>query len=316
MLSSTINTAKIMVQILSIEEAKRGTSLVKVEMTSGDVFNIGFLSLMPARDAQRYRAVIQKCLDEFEKSGSDDLFNDLARRMLQNGFEMPFYVMPDRNDERTRIGKRIKELREAKEMEAKKLSQLTDIDAANLCRIEQGRYSAGLDMLCKIATALDAKVDIIPNKIKSDPEDFSLTRKAWVVPSNIEIFDIRSCICEFGYCYWQQHYNFQIGDIIYIYATKPYQEICFKFIVTDSDLFYNDEIATQDKFWHSPESIERGKENGRYARIKYMGELHDKQAVSLDTLMKRGYLKAAPQGAICIGEDFARYLENAKNIKP
>ena len=46
-----------------------------------------------------------------------------------------------------------------------------------------------------------------------------------------------------------------------------------------------------------------------------MGELYDKQAVSLDTLLKKGYLKAAPQGAISIGEDFARYLENAKDSK-
>lgn len=302
-----------MVQILSIEEAKRGTSLVKVEMTSGDVFNIGFLSLMPARDSQRYRAAIQEFLNEFEKSGADDLFNDLARRMLQHGFEMPLYVMPDRNDERTRIGKRIKELREAKEMEAKKLSQLTDIDAANLCRIEQGKYSAGLDMLCKIATALDAKVDIIPNKPQIETP--LLDRKAWVVPSNIEIFDIRSCICEFGYCYWQQYYNFGIGDIIYMYATKPYQEIAFKFIVSDIDLQYSDVIAAQNKFWKTPEGVEKGKENDRYAHLKYMGELYDKQAVSLDTLLKKGYLKAAPQGAISIGEDFARYLENAKDSK-
>lgn len=299
-----------MVQILSVEEAKRGTSLVKVEMTNGDVFNIGFLSLVPAKAAQIYSMAIQDFLNKFEESGSDDLFSDLSRRMVQNGYIMPLYVMPDRNDERSRIGKRIKDLRESKKMEAKRLSQLTDIDAANLCRIEQGMYSAGLDMLCKIATALDAKVDIIPNKPQE--YDLQMTRKAWVVPSNIDIFDIRSCICAFGYCYWQQYYNFNIGDIIYIYAAKPYQEICFKFIVSDTDLHYSDEIASQDQFWHSNGSIEKGKENNRYTRIKYVGGLNNPEAYSLDTLMKKGYLKSAPQGAICIGEDFVRYLEATK----
>ena len=302
-----------MVQILSVEEAKRGTSLVKVEMTSGDVFNIGFLSLMPVKDEQHYRPAIQTFLDEFEKNGGEDVFNDLSRHMIRHGFEMPLYVMRDRNDERTRIGNRIRELREQRKMEAKKLSQITDIDAANLCRIEQGKYSAGLDMLCKIATALDARIDIIPNRETADEDALPMVRKAWVVPSNIEIFDIRSAICKYGYCYWQQYYNFHIGDIIYIYATKPYQEICFKFIVTDTDLFYNDEVASSDEFWHNAAGVEKGKEHNRFARFKYMGELYNKQAVSLDTLMKRGLLKAAPQGAISISEDFISYLERAKS---
>ena len=35
------------------------------------------------------------------------------------------------------------------------------IDAANLCRIEQGRYSAGLDILAKIATSLECKIDLV-----------------------------------------------------------------------------------------------------------------------------------------------------------
>jgi len=41
------------------------------------------------------------------------------------------------------------------------LSQLANIDAANLSRIEQGRYSVGLDVLSKIALALGAKIEMI-----------------------------------------------------------------------------------------------------------------------------------------------------------
>jgi transcriptional regulator with XRE-family HTH domain len=46
-------------------------------------------------------------------------------------------------------------------MEAKRLAMLTNIDAANLSRIEQGRYSVGLDILTKIAHALGVKVDLV-----------------------------------------------------------------------------------------------------------------------------------------------------------
>ncbi len=63
--------------------------------------------------------------------------------------------------ERVRIGARIRELRKEKNIEAKLLSQLANIDAANLSRIEQGRYSVGVDVLSKIAIALGAKVELV-----------------------------------------------------------------------------------------------------------------------------------------------------------
>ena len=65
-----------------------------------------------------------------------------------------------------RIGKRIKELREAKKMEARDLAILTGIDAANLSRIEQGKYSTGVDILSRICVILDAHLDLIPNSQK------------------------------------------------------------------------------------------------------------------------------------------------------
>jgi DNA-binding Xre family transcriptional regulator len=65
------------------------------------------------------------------------------------------------HQERVRIGERIRALRKEKNIEAKILSQLANIDAANLSRIEQGRYSVGIDVLSKIASALGAKVELV-----------------------------------------------------------------------------------------------------------------------------------------------------------
>ncbi len=64
------------------------------------------------------------------------------------------------HQERVRIGVRIRELRKEKNIEAKMLAQIANIDAANLSRIEQGRYSVGLDVLARIALALGAKVEL------------------------------------------------------------------------------------------------------------------------------------------------------------
>lgn len=48
-------------------------------------------------------------------------------------------------------------------MDARDVAQLADIDASNLSRIEKGKYSAGLDILCRIAAAMDCHLDIVPN---------------------------------------------------------------------------------------------------------------------------------------------------------
>ena len=63
--------------------------------------------------------------------------------------------------ERVRIGTRIRELRKEKNIEAKILAQAANIDAANLSRIEQGRYSVGLDILARISFVLGAKIELI-----------------------------------------------------------------------------------------------------------------------------------------------------------
>lgn len=63
--------------------------------------------------------------------------------------------------ERVRIGVRIRELRKERNIEAKMLAQIANIDAANLSRIEQGRYSVGLDVLSRIALAVGAQIQLI-----------------------------------------------------------------------------------------------------------------------------------------------------------
>lgn len=85
--------------------------------------------------------------------------------LYRDGYDMMLFVAPEQNktDERKRIGERIKELRKKRNLDAKTLASRIGIDASNLCRIEQGHYSVGFDILSKIANALNAKVDIVEN---------------------------------------------------------------------------------------------------------------------------------------------------------
>lgn len=62
---------------------------------------------------------------------------------------------------RTYIGTKLRELRESKGLSLRQLAELTGFAHQNIYKIEQGRYSVGIDVLSKICDALDAKVEIV-----------------------------------------------------------------------------------------------------------------------------------------------------------
>lgn len=148
-------------KILSIQEAKNGTSQVRVEHPQGGILIIGFSSTMPLLCEKEYSQAICTITDNFIKLERDDYFNYLSHQLLAYGYEKPMYAGPDRNIDRERIGHRIKTLREEKQMDAKTLAQKAGITPANMSRIEQGKYSPGLDILCRIASALGMQLDFV-----------------------------------------------------------------------------------------------------------------------------------------------------------
>lgn len=115
----------------------------------------------------RYKAYVLHLIEFiFDRNFSDDkekMVNRIHRDMILNAVHSLGMDSGNRQSERQRIGQRIRELREAKKMEARDLAILTGIDAANLSRIEQGKYSTGIDILSRICVVLDAHLDLVPN---------------------------------------------------------------------------------------------------------------------------------------------------------
>lgn len=62
---------------------------------------------------------------------------------------------------RTEIGARIKELRLAQNLTQQQLAELAKLTKANVCNIEAGKYSVGLDVLYRIAEALNVSIRLI-----------------------------------------------------------------------------------------------------------------------------------------------------------
>ena len=139
---------------------------VEVQTQDGEIFRI--VSDIAKYDSDEYKAYVLHMIEFiFDRNFSDDkekMVNRIQRDMILNAVHSLGMDSGNRQSERQRIGQRIRELREAKKMEARDLAILTGIDAANLSRLEQGKYSTGIDILSRICVVLDAHLDLIPNK--------------------------------------------------------------------------------------------------------------------------------------------------------
>ena len=144
--------------------------LVEVQTPDGEIFQI--ISNLGAYSSGEYRDFELHLIEFiFDRNFSDDkeqMINRICWEFIRNGVHSMGMSSGNRQSERARIGKRIKELREAHKMEARDLALLTGIDAANLSRIEQGKYSTGVDILSRICVVLDAHLDLIPNAPKEN----------------------------------------------------------------------------------------------------------------------------------------------------
>jgi len=64
-------------------------------------------------------------------------------------------------NDRERIGRRIADLRKNKGLTVRELSDKCGVTYQNISKIENGRYSVGIDILSKIAAELGCKVELV-----------------------------------------------------------------------------------------------------------------------------------------------------------
>jgi DNA-binding XRE family transcriptional regulator len=139
-------------------------NVVEVSAPDGEVFSV-LVSTGKYTD-EKYRHYELHVIEWiFDLSFSEDkelMTQKIWNGLIFNGVSFMGMSPGDKQVERTRIGSKIRQIREEKGIEAKDLARLTKINAANLSRIEKGKYSVGLDILSKLAAALGYHIDIVP----------------------------------------------------------------------------------------------------------------------------------------------------------
>jgi len=156
-----------MIMFDSIEFLMKGQnqSEIRLQHSTGEVTSLLFGDVFPLQAQKYYLQAINALIANMPTlSPQDDLLGIFSNWFIRHSLEIPLGVGTVKEAERIRIGNRIKEIREEKHLDAKNLSFLTGIDAANLCRIEQGKQSVGIDILSKIANAMGYKIDFVELK--------------------------------------------------------------------------------------------------------------------------------------------------------
>ena len=111
--------------------------------------------------------------------------------------------------------------------------------------------------------------------------------KTWIIPCNINNYNVFGAFKKLKKLNWKQSTNIDIGDIVYIYTSKPYSEITHKCRVLEVNL-----VKT---YIADNEFIIDGKpylNNGRYMTLELMQTI---DGADLEWLKNQG-LKGNIQG--------------------
>lgn len=135
--------------------------------------------------------------------------------------------------------------------------------------------------------------------------------RKWMIPANPKYFDIAGCLNKYGHVYWRQHFNFQTGDIIYIYVASPDSAVKYKCIVEEYDLPFSDKSDFELEFFVNPKDYENSKNHNRWMKLRLLSSINSDK-LSMIHLLENGMNKA-PQG--CLNLSHPSFTELLKYIE-
>lgn len=284
---------------------------VTVETSQGDRFTLGLSGVIPFEWQELHCQIIANLFDEYYKGDPSVIMGPIHRGMYQHRcWASIYWYGPDRGEERERIGAKIRELRMERRLDAQDVAQLADIDASNLSRIEKGKYSVGLDILCRIAAAIDCHVDIVPNderRINLAGHIIPEENKKWMITAKRSTFRLAECLQKYGEYHWQQsRYNVNIGDFIYVYVSED-REIKYKMEVEAINVKYDEWMVKEEEFWVDKDRINQDESETKYALLRLVAVSRSGKLTE-ENLIKHGFLRA-PQGTKELDGELLKFIE-------
>ena len=137
--------------------------------------------------------------------------------------------------------------------------------------------------------------------------------RKWMIPANPKYFDIAGCLNKYHEVYWRQYYNFQTGDIIYIYVSSPESAVRYKCIVEGHDLPFTSDSEFELEFFVNHSDYENSKKHNRWMKLRLISSINSDK-LSMIHLLENGMNKA-PQGCLNLSHhSFAELLQYIETV--
>lgn len=133
----------------------------------------------------------------------------------------------------------------------------------------------------------------------------------WIIPSNSSKFGLAKFLSKYNNeVDWKQSANFEVGDVVYIYCTKPEMRIRYKMNVIATDI-PSSKAKIDKKFWSDEAEFKKGMEYNRYFRMELVSKTNS-DLLTMDELHRQG-VKGYFYGPRTIDRELTMYIEKAFN---
>lgn len=133
--------------------------------------------------------------------------------------------------------------------------------------------------------------------------------ESWIIPANENNYDCEASFAKNDYIDWRQNGNFNIGDIVYIYSTKPFQKIRYKTVVKKVSMDFS-ECTDDSEFWKDIGEYEKSKSK-KFMRL-YLIDQSNREELFLNSLHAQG-LNGFIQGPRKVDDNLKGYIEKYFN---
>lgn len=128
----------------------------------------------------------------------------------------------------------------------------------------------------------------------------------WMIPANNRMYDHEKAFATNDQVYWTQKAGYEVGDIVYIYCTKPIQRIRYKCEVVEGSVPFS-KCDDASSFWRVMEAYDDSK-GGVFACLKLLDKA-DVEDLSLERLKEHG-LKTPPRGPMRVKPELLAYIDS------
>ena len=127
----------------------------------------------------------------------------------------------------------------------------------------------------------------------------------WIIPANPNRYRLAEVLRDMQSVDWRQHNNFEVGDIVFIYNSRPDSQILYRMEVIAVNLTA-DETAIDRQYWVNPSEYDTSMLHNRFFRMIPLAE-SETSLLKLADLLEHG-LKGTPQGALKVKEPLLSYI--------